>query len=263
MDVLAVDGLWKRYATTWAVQGLSYTVQDGEIVGLIGPNGAGKTTTLKAIVGLLQPDQGRIAVGGRTIADDPVAYKAAFGYMPESFSLPDYLSGHEFLEYVGRIHDLPLDVLRGRIREGLLRFDLWERRNDLLVTYSKGMRQKTAFLAATLHVPSLLLLDEPLIGIDPAGQARLKEFLRALTARGSGVLVSTHMLDTAERLCDRIVIVHHGVAVATGTMVELRASAHAKADSSLEEVFLQLTAEAQVVPPPDEPPRRRFGLWRR
>jgi len=261
-DPLVVDGLWKRYDSVWAVQGLGLRVGIGEIVGLIGPNGAGKTTTLKSIVGLLQADAGRTAVDGLELAGNPVAYKAAFGYMPEAFTLADYLSAQEFLEYVGRLHDLPMDVLSERIRDGLVRFDLWEKRDDLIVTYSKGMRQKTAFLAATLHEPRLLLLDEPLIGVDPAGQVRLKEAVRALIVRGSGALVSTHMLDTAERLCDRIVIVHRGRAVAAGTMAELRGLAHAEADSTLEEVFLQLTQEAQVAPPP-EPSRRRLGWWRR
>jgi ABC-2 type transport system ATP-binding protein len=124
------------------------------------------------------------------------------------------------------------------------------------------MRQKTAFLAATLHDPRLLLLDEPLIGIDPAGQVRLKERVRALTAQGTGALVSTHMLDTAERLCDRLVIVHRGRVIATGTMAELRGLTHASADSTLEEVFLHLTAEAQQPFAPEEPRRRGFG-WRR
>ena len=255
--------MMKQYDGTWAVQGLDLRVGSSEIVGLIGPNGAGKTTTLKSIVGLLQPDGGRIAVNGIELARNAVAYKAALGYMPETFTLPDYLSGGEFLEYLGRLHDLPEDVSRARIREGLIRFDLWEKRKELIVTYSKGMRQKIVFLAATLHAPRLLLLDEPLIGIDPVGQVRLKESVRALTNAGSGALVSTHMLDTAERLCDRIVIVHRGRSVATGTMDELRGLAHARADSTLEEVFLQLTAEAQLPVPPEEPRRRGFGRWRR
>jgi len=262
-EILTVEGLWKRYDGAWAVQGLDLRVCTGEILGLIGPNGAGKTTTLKALVGLLQPDAGRMAIDGRDLVTDPVRYKAAIGYMPETFSLPDYLSGREFLEYVGRLHDVPLPVLQERIRAGAVRFDLDARKDDLLVAYSKGMRQKIAFLAATLHEPRLLLLDEPLIGIDPVGQVRLREVVRALTARGSGVLVSTHMLDTAERLCDRIAIVHRGRTVATGTLTELRGIAHSRADSTLEEVFLQLTADAQLPPTAEEPPRRGWLRWGR
>jgi len=260
-DVLSAEGLWKRYGPTWAVQGLGFRVAAGEIVGLIGPNGAGKTTTLKSIVGLLEPDAGLITVDGLSLAAEPIRYRAAFGYMPEAFTLPDYLTGREFLEYVGRLHDLPLEALDVRIREGLLRFDLSEKRDEIILAYSKGMRQKVAFLAATLHAPRLLLLDEPLIGIDPAGQVRLKEAVRDLVAHGGGALVSTHMLDTAERLCDRLVIVDKGRTIATGTMGELRATAHAAADSSLEEVFLQLTHEAQFPPPPEAP--RKRGWWRR
>jgi len=262
-EILAVDGLWKKYDGTWAVQGLDLRVRAGEILGLIGPNGAGKTTTLKALVGLLQPDAGRIAIDGRDLAVDPVRYKAAIGYMPETFSLPEYLSGREFLEYVGRLHDIPLPVLRERLHFGAVRFDLDSRKDDLIVAYSKGMRQKLAFLAATLHEPRLLLLDEPLIGIDPVGQVRLREVIHALTARGSGVLVSTHMLDTAERLCDRIAIVHRGRTVASGTLAELRAIAQTRADSTLEEVFLQLTTEAQMPAPAEEPRRRGWLRWGR
>ena len=262
-EILTVEALWKQYDGTWAVQGLDLRVRAGEILGLIGPNGAGKTTTLKALVGLLQPDAGRIAIDGRDLAVDPVRYKAAIGYMPETFSLPEYLSGREFLEYVGRLHDVPLPVLQGRIHSGAVRFDLDARKDDLIVAYSKGMRQKLAFLAATLHEPRLLLLDEPLIGIDPVGQVRLKEVVHALTARGSGVLVSTHMLDTAERLCDRIAIVHRGRTVASGTLAELRSIAQTRVDSTLEEVFLQLTTEAQVPPSPEEPRRRGWLRWGR
>ncbi len=262
-DILAVEGLWKRYDGAWAVQGLDLRVRAGEILGLIGPNGAGKTTTLKAIVGLLRPDAGRISIDGRDLAVDPVRYKAAVGYMPETFSLPEYLSGREFLEYVGRLHDVPFPALQERIRYGAVRFDLDSRKDDLIVAYSKGMRQKIAFMAATLHEPRLALLDEPLIGIDPVGQVRLREIVHALTARGSGVLVSTHMLDTAERLCDRIAIVHRGRTVASGTLGELRGIAHSRADSTLEEVFLQLTAEAEVPPPGEEPRRRGWLRWGR
>jgi len=260
-DVLAIDGLSKRYDTVWAVQGLDLRVPSGEIVGLIGPNGAGKTTTLKSIVGLLQADGGRILVDGHELARDPLPYKATIGYMPESFSLPEYLSGQEFLEYIARLHDLPEPEADARIQEGLARMDLTGRRHDLIQAYSHGMRQKVAFLAATLHEPHLLLLDEPLVAIDPAGQVRLKESVRGLAARGAGILVSTHMLDTAERLCDHIAILHHGRTLAQGTLAELRGVAHARTDSTLEEVFLQLTEEAQAPPPPETP--RRRGLFGR
>ncbi len=260
---LIVEGLWKQYSGAWAVQGLNLHVGAGDIVGLIGPNGAGKTTTLKAIVGLLQPDAGRIAIDGRPLADDPVRYRASLGYMPETFTLPDYLSGGEFLEYLGRLRGIPYGALQEKMRDGLARFDLWDRRRDLILSYSKGMRQKVAFLAATLHDPRVVLLDEPLIGIDPVGQVRLREVVHTLKSRGSGVLVSTHMLDTAERLCNRIAIVHRGRTVAEGTLAQLREVAQTRADSTLEEVFLQLTAEAQTLPPPEQPRRRRLGWWGR
>ena len=243
-DVLVVSGLRKKYGQTWAVQDLHLRVRSGEIVGL------------------LAHDAGTILVNGLELQQDPLKYKGSFGYMPETFSLPEYLSADEFLEYVARLHDLPLPTAQERIRDGLARFDLSDRRRDLIQAYSKGMRQKVAFLAATLHEPRLLLLDEPLIGIDPAGQVRLKEFVRGLAAKGSGVLVSTHMLDTAERLCDHIAILNRGRTLAQGTLADLRGIAHAKTDSTLEEVFLQLTEEARMPPPPEPPRHRRFPFGR-
>ncbi len=198
-DALVVEGLSKKYGTAWAVSELDLRVPRGEIVGLIGPNGAGKTTTLKSIVGLLRPDAGRVYVDGHDLEMEPLAYKAASGYMPETLSLPEYLSAQEFLDYVARLHDVPEASASARIRDG------------------------------------------------PAG--------------GSGVLVSTHMLDTAERLCDHLAIMRRGHAIAHGTLPDLRGVAHAGKDATLEEVFLQLTEEARS-PPTEEPPRRR-GLFGR
>ena len=167
---LVVENLWKRYDGRPAVEGVSITVRTGEVFGLIGPNGAGKTTTLKIVVGLLKPDAGRVFVDGHDILPDPYAYKSSVGYLPEATTLPDYLSGTEFLTFVGRLREIPREVLGARISELLRRLDLVGREKDLIVTYSKGMRQKLAFAASVLHNPKLLILDEPLIGVDPAGQ---------------------------------------------------------------------------------------------
>ena len=253
---LVIENLWKRYDGKTAVEGISLEVRSAEVFGLIGPNGAGKTTTLKIVVGLLKPDAGRVLVDGHDILAEPYGYKASIGYLPEATTLPDYLSGTEFLTFVGRLREMPRDVLEARITELLRRLDLTAPRKDLIVTYSKGMRQKLAFAASVIHSPKLLILDEPLIGVDPAGQHAIKEEVRDVTRRGGSVIVSTHMLDTAEKLCDRLAVMHRGKIAAMGTLQDLRGAARAGADATLEDVFLRLTEEA-AVPAPSETPRRR------
>jgi len=259
---LAIENLWKRYDGKPAVEGLSLAVRPGEVFGLIGPNGAGKTTTLKIVVGLLRQDYGRVVLDGRDVSGQPYDYKAAIGYLPEATTLPDYLSGLEFLTFVGRLREVPRAVLEARIADLLRRLDLDGRKRDLIVTYSKGMRQKMAFAASVLHEPSLLILDEPLIGVDPAGQYAIKEEARKVTRRGGSVIVSTHMLDTAEKLCDRIAVMHRGRIAAMGTLAELRSTARAGADATLEDVFLRLTEEAGQPAPPESPRRTLLGRKR-
>lgn len=261
MAVPAIDvqQLWKAYDGTPALQGLSLLAHPGEIVGLIGPNGAGKTTTLKILVGLLRPDYGVVRVLGHDVLADPVTYKAQIGYMPEAPALPDYLTPTEFLGYVGRIRSLPKDRIAGRTKELLPALDLAPKADETIATLSKGMKAKLAFAASILHEPSVLILDEPLIGIDPAGQRLLKDRLVRLAAARGSVLVSTHQLDTAERLCTRVTILHHGRAIAAGDLAALRAQAH-MGEASLEAIFLKLTEEA-ATPEPERP--RRRGLFRR
>src|SRR5213083_2373295 len=262
MAALAIDvqQLWKSYDRKPALQGLSLDAREGEIFGLIGPNGAGKTTTLKILVGLLRPDAGIVRVKGHDVLADPVSYKADIGYMPEAPTLPEYLTPGEFLGYVGRIRNLPRDRIASRTHELLAMLDLTGKADDTIASLSKGMKAKLAFAAAIIDEPSILILDEPLIGIDPAGQHLLKERLMGIARAGGTVLVSTHQLDTAERLCDRVAIVNHGRNVATGSLESLRASVDTGEHASLEEVFLRLTQEAAV--PVVETPRRR-GWFRR
>lgn len=258
LTALAIHDLWKSYNGRPAVRGLDLEVRPGELLALLGPNGAGKTTTIKVVVGLLSMDRGTVLVDGQDIAQDPLSYKARVGYAPEDPSLPEYLTAEEFLGYVARIRGLDT-VTRQRRIDGLLRdLDLQAKRDELVVTLSRGMKQKLALASALLHEPSLVLLDEPLTAIDPAGQRRIKEMLRDIADGGAGVLVSTHMLDTAERLCDRVTIIHRGSRVAAGTLGELRETAQAGDVATLEEVFLRLTQEARE-PEPEAPPRlRRF-----
>src|SRR2546429_9271495 len=204
-----VQQLWKSYEGKPALQGLFLDARAGEIVGLIGPNGAGKTTTLKILVGLLRPDYGVVRVKDHNVLADPVSYKADIGYMPEAPTLPEYLTPNEFLGYVGRIRNMPRDRIADRTRELLTILALAPKADETIASLWQGMKAKLAFAAAIIHNPSILILDEPLIGIDPAGQHLLKDRLVASARAGGTILVSTHQLDTAERLCTRVAIVQH------------------------------------------------------
>lgn len=256
-----IQQLWKAYDGTVALQGLNLDAHPGEIVGLIGPNGAGKTTTIKILVGLLRHDAGVVRVFGRDILADPVSYKARVGYMPELPTLPDYLTPNEFLGYVARVRSVPRGEIVPRGQALLRSLELSGKADETIASLSKGMKAKLAFAAATIHRPDLLILDEPLIGIDPAGQHLLKERLAETARAGGAVLVSTHQLDTAERLCTRVAIIHHGRNVATGDLAALQERAQTGAEGTLEEIFLKLTQEAAA---PLEPERaRRRGLFRR
>ncbi len=259
--VVQAENLVKIYeGGTKALDGFSMSASEGEILGLIGPNGAGKTTTIKILVGLLVQDAGAVTIMGQNIMVDHISYKKHIGYMPEAPALPEYLTTSEFLGYIGRIRELKRDVLKAGVEELLRQLELVPKANETIATLSKGMRAKLAFAAATIHKPKLLILDEPLLGIDPAGQRLLKNQLVEMARGGCCILVSTHQLDTAERLCTRVSIIHRGRNVATGDLEALRAQAHAGEHQSLEEIFLKLTEEAAM--PEPEIPRRR-GLFSR
>jgi ABC-2 type transport system ATP-binding protein len=239
---LSIRGLVRRYGRLTAVDGLDLEVRPGEILGFLGPNGAGKTTTLRCASGLLRAHAGSIAVAGFALADDTPAARAALGYVPDRPFLYPRLTGHEFLELIAALYDVPPAEARARGDALLTRLGLGEAGGDLIETYSLGMRQKVAVAAALVHDPPLLLMDEPLSGLDPQGSRALKDLLRERADRGHGVLVSTHLLDVAERLCDRVAIIHRGRLRASGTLAELRGGA---SEATLEDVFLQLMDEAE------------------
>ncbi|MCS6829540.1 MAG: ABC transporter ATP-binding protein [bacterium] len=221
---------------------LSLHVQAGEIVGLLGPNGAGKTTTLRCICGILRPDAGQIVVGGYDLAKQEEQAKRLMAFIPEVPNPYDLLTVREHIQFVAMCYGT-LDAFHERIEELLHRFDLKEKEHDLAATLSKGMRQKLAVACAFVHNARVFLCDEPLIGIDPKGQHELKSELQRLRDEGCAILVSTHQLDTAERLCDRVIIMQAGRKLAEGTLAELQAQAQ-MADSTLEQVFLRLTEES-------------------
>ena len=237
---LVIEGLARRFGPTEAVASVSLEVRAGEIVGFLGENGAGKTTTLRCVSGLIAPDEGRIQVAGADLAREPRVAKARLGFVPDQPLLYDRLSAREFLAFVAALYDLPADAAERRAEELLERLGLGPDAGRTIEGYSLGMRQKTSIAAALLHSPPLLLLDEPLNGLDPGSARTLKDLLREHAAAGGGVLVSTHLLDVAERLCDRVVILRHGRVLAAGTLTELRGGDAAK---SLEDVFLALGRE--------------------
>jgi ABC-2 type transport system ATP-binding protein len=237
---LEIRGLTRRYGKLTAVDALSLAVRPGEILGFLGPNGAGKTTTLKVCAGLLRPDAGEVLVAGASLAREPRRARAGLGLVPDRPFLYERLSAREFLDFIGALYDVPPALARERADGLLERFDLADAADDWIERYSLGMRQKVSVAAALLHDPPVVLLDEPLNGLDPRAARALKDLLRERAARGGGVLVSTHLLEVAERLCDRVVILHRGRKVAEGSLAELRGP---RADATLEDVFLELTRE--------------------
>jgi|KBSSwiStaDraftv2_1062776.scaffolds.fasta_scaffold167215_2 ABC-2 type transport system ATP-binding protein len=239
---LEIRGLTRRYGSLIAVDALDLEVRRGEILGFLGPNGAGKTTTLRCSSGLLRPHAGVIRVAGFDLEQEPRRARAAMGFVPDRPFLYPRLTAREFLDLVGALYDVPAPRARERADEILTRLDLGAERDDLIETYSLGMRQKVAVAAAVLHDPPLLLLDEPLGGLDPQSARALKDLLRERAAAGHGVLVSTHLLDVAERLCDRVAIVSHGRLRASGTLDELRRESGA---TTLEDVFLERVKEPE------------------
>jgi len=234
--------LSKRYGDKLAVNDVSFTVRDGEIFGFLGPNGAGKTTTLKMIVGLLEPTSGTVMVKGYDVQRQPIQAKAVCGYVPDEPNLYAKLSGRELLRFVGDLYDLDRSQIARRIDELLRLFDLVEAGDDMIESYSHGMQQKTSLAAALMHDPKVLVLDEPTVGLDPKSARLIKDILRQLAERGAAVMLSTHILEIAERMCDRIGIINKGQLIAVGTMEDLRKLGGAQGGvASLEDIFLELT----------------------
>ncbi len=241
---LYVYNLWKAYDGVPALNGLSLYMNRGEVLGLLGPNGSGKTTTIKIVLGLLKKDRGVVNVLGYDIDKDPYSYKRWIGYVPETSAIPEYLTAYEFLYYVGRIRYMPGEALKRRIDFLLEEFDLSDKRKNLVTSLSKGMKQKLVFSSALLEEPKVLFLDEPFIGIDPEGQYELKSMLKGLVQEGCSILLSTHLLDLAERFCDRVAIISKGRNIVSGNLQELKDIAHAGKDTTLEQLFLTLTRES-------------------
>ena len=242
--MLEIEGLTKYYRTTLAVDGISFAVENGEILGLLGPNGAGKTTILRSVAGIVSPTSGMIAINGHDLSKNEQAAKRSLAFVPETPNPFEMLTVYEHLQFIAMAYDT-MDKFDERAASLLERFDLQEKRNDLVLSLSKGMKQKLAVACAFIHDAQVLLFDEPLIGIDPRGARELKDLMLSAKEADCSLLVSTHMLDTAERLCDRILIIDHGRKVAEGSMADLHERAQMKADATLEDIFLKLTEEAE------------------
>ncbi len=241
--VIEADHLSKTFGSKQAVRDASFQVFSGEIFGFLGPNGAGKTTTLKMLVGLLKPSGGTARVNGYDIQSQPIQAKAAIGYVPDEPNLYGKLSARELLRFVGDLYNLPADQIARRSEELLRLFELSAAADDTFDSYSHGMQQKTSLAAALLHDPSALILDEPTVGLDPRSARMIKDILRQIAQRGAAVMLSTHILEIAERMCDRIGIINKGELIAIGTLDELRALG--KGEHSLEDIFLELTGGAE------------------
>jgi len=236
--------LIKSYGTKVAVNKVSFDVYGGEVFGFLGPNGAGKTTTIKMIVGLLQPTSGTVKVAGHDVQTQSMLAKASSGYVPDTPNLYAKLTGRELLRFVSDLFNLDRSQVARRIDELLRMFDLSAAADDTVDSYSHGMQQKISLAAALMHDPKVLVLDEPTVGLDPKSARLIKDILRQLADRGAAVMLSTHILEIAERMCDRIGIINKGELVAVGTMDELR-TLDKTGQTSLEDIFLSLTGGAE------------------
>jgi len=245
--MLRIEGVMKTYRPSArpAVDGLSLHVRPGEIFGFLGPNGAGKTTTIKMIVGLLSPNSGRIAVGGFDVASRPVEAKRLIGYVPDTPDLFDKLTGIEYLGFIADVYGVSRAQRAERAGRLLKMFQLESAVGDLIGSYSHGMRQKLALTAALMPAPKLLVLDEPMVGLDPRSAHMFKSLMNEHCQSGGAVFFSTHILDVAERLCHRVGIIHKGKLIADGTIDDLRrlkrSAEEGATDATLEELFLALT----------------------
>jgi ABC-2 type transport system ATP-binding protein len=244
-EMLRLEGVVKRYGKFTAVAGLDLSVRRGEIFGFLGPNGAGKTTTIRMVAGVLRPTAGRIVIGGTELGADPERAKSRMGYIPDRPFLYEKLAAGEFLRFVAGLWGKDGPEADARADRLLELFELTEWKNELIESFSHGMRQKLLISSALVHQPEVIVVDEPMVGLDPRSARLLKDLLRAFVDGGGTVFLSTHTLEVAEALCDRIAIISRGEIIALGTMDELRAQAHA-GGAHLEEIFLKVTGGADM-----------------
>ncbi len=243
--MIEITELTKDYGKFRAVDRVSLRVEAGEIYGFLGPNGAGKTTTIRMLLGLLKPTTGSIVIGGHDLQQDPVSAKSIAGFVPDRPFLYDKLTGEEFLRFMGGLYGMNGQGLEERIPSMLSYYELAEWGNELIESYSHGMKQRLAMAGAMIHDPAVFIVDEPLVGLDPRGARQLKDTFRAMARGGKCIFMSTHILEIAEQMCDRIGIIEGGKIIAEGTVDQLRVLAE-KDQAGLEEVFLSLTGGSDM-----------------
>ena len=235
--MLRIENLTKTYGEKRAVDNLSLHIAPGEIYGFIGHNGAGKTTTLKAVVGILQFDKGEVFIKGESIRKNPLACKQKIAYIPDNPDLYEFMTGIKFLNFIADIFGVPEEKRQERIRQYADLFEMTENLAQPIASYSHGMKQKLAIISAWIHEPKLIIMDEPFVGLDPKAAHILKQMMREICDEGGAIFFSTHVLEVAEKLCDKVAIIRNGQLIQSGTMQEV------KGDDSLEEVFLELEGE--------------------
>ena len=232
--MLRIEHLTKTYGTKKAVNDLSLHIAPGEIYGFIGHNGAGKTTTIKSCCGLISFDAGQILIDGHSIKDEPIVCKRLMAYLPDNPDLYDYMTGIQFLNFVADIFGVPAGERTARIHKYAHELEIVDALANPLASYSHGMKQKLAIISALIHAPKLMLMDEPFVGLDPKSSHILKGYMREICDAGGAIFFSTHVLEVAEKLCDKVAIIKNGELIRSGTMEEV------KGDASLESVFLEL-----------------------
>ncbi len=244
MAEIFVEGLSKSYGDVVALDDVSLRCESGQVFGLLGPNGAGKSTLLKIVVGLLKPTSGIVRLGAHDIAQSPEAAKQIVGYLPENPSLYTGLTVQEFLQFVGKIRGVDDSSLANKVDESLRTFSLVEKTDSLIGSLSKGMKQKVALIASTIHDPSVLVLDEPLTALDPRTQRLVKDWIGSQAGKGVTILLSTHLMEIAQSYCTRLAIIDKGRIVASGGIDTLREKAAAGSEANLDEIFLRLTDDS-------------------
>lgn len=232
--MLEINGLSKSYGSHKAVDNLSMRIANGEIHGFIGHNGAGKTTTLRSIAGIMQFEEGTITIDGHSIKEEPLACKKIMAYIPDNPDLYEFMSGIQYLNFIADIFGVDISTRDERIHRYTDLFEITNVLDDAISSYSHGMKQKLAIVSAWIHEPKLILMDEPFVGLDPKASHILKQMMREFCDQGNAILFSTHVLEVAEKLCDRVAIIKDGKLIRSGTMEDV------KGDSSLESVFLEL-----------------------
>lgn len=232
--MLKINNLTKKYADKVAVNNLSLHIAPGEIYGFIGHNGAGKTTTLKSIAGILDYDSGEILIDGKSAKSEPLACKAVTAYIPDNPDIYDFMTGIQYLNFIADVFKVSDSERSSRISEYAKMFEIEDSLNDLIGTYSHGMKQKLVIISALIHSPKLIMMDEPFVGLDPKATHQLKQIMRNICDNGGAIFFSTHVLEVAEKLCDKVAVIKGGNLVASGTVDEV------KGNSSLEDAFLEM-----------------------